>query len=97
MRSRADDINTAFMGLIGGRRWNTLPMEPDETPARTVEGRSDRACPLYGAQLHASGDPTKQPKELKYTSGSTGKIEVTTENPGSGNVGRRSWRELYLQ
>ena len=44
-----------------------------------------------------SSDPDKPPKELKYTSGSTGKIEVTTENPGSGNVGRRSWRELNLQ
>ena len=44
-----------------------------------------------------SSDPNKPPKELKYTSGSTGQIEATTENPGSGNVGRRSWRELQLQ
>ncbi len=36
-------------------------------------------------------------KEFKYGNGSTGEIEVTTENPGPGDVGRRSWRELYLQ
>lgn len=44
-----------------------------------------------------SSDPNNPPKELKITSGSKGELEVTTENPGSGNVGRRSWRELNLQ
>jgi len=32
--------------------------------------------------------------EYKYTSGSTGSIETTTENPGPGEIGRQSWRQL---
>jgi len=32
--------------------------------------------------------------EYKYTSGSSGAIETTTENPGLGDQGRQSWRQL---
>ncbi len=39
---------------------------------------------------------TDQPnrREFKYESGSTGNIEVTKENPGLGDAGRKSWIEL---
>ena len=33
-------------------------------------------------------------KEYKYTPGTIGDIQVTTENPGPGVIGRQSWREL---
>lgn len=33
-------------------------------------------------------------REIKYTSGSSGDIEITTENPGPGTLGRQSWRYL---
>lgn len=36
-----------------------------------------------------SGNP-----EFKYTSGSTKEIEMTRENPGTGEIGRQSWRQL---
>ena len=32
--------------------------------------------------------------EYKYTSGSSGVIETTTENPGTSDQGRQSWRQL---
>jgi type IV pilus assembly protein PilY1 len=33
-------------------------------------------------------------REFKYTSGSTGAIGTVTENPGPGEMGRQSWRQL---
>lgn len=32
--------------------------------------------------------------EYKYLPGTTGNIQVTGENPGAGNVGRQSWRQI---
>jgi type IV pilus assembly protein PilY1 len=34
-------------------------------------------------------------KEHKYESGSTGQIEMILENPGPGDFGRQSWRQLF--
>jgi type IV pilus assembly protein PilY1 len=34
-------------------------------------------------------------KEHKYESGSTGQIETILENPGPGDFGRQSWRQLF--
>ncbi len=59
--------------------------------------KSEVGIPPTPGIVSDSSDPDSPPRELKYTSGSTGQIEVTIENPGSGNVGRRSWRELQLQ
>jgi len=59
--------------------------------------KSEVGIPSTPGIVTDSGNPNNSPRELKYTSGSTGQIEITTENPGPGNVGRRSWRELYLQ
>jgi len=59
--------------------------------------KSEVGIPSTPGIVTDSGNPNNSPRELKYTSGSTGEIEITTENPGPGNVGRRSWRELNLQ
>ena len=32
--------------------------------------------------------------EYKYTPGTSGNIQVVGENPGAGNVGRQSWRQI---
>lgn len=32
--------------------------------------------------------------EYKYTSGSSGQLETTRENPGRGDIGRQTWRQL---
>ncbi|MGH8543454.1 MAG: pilus assembly protein [Gammaproteobacteria bacterium] len=76
-----------------------VDIDGDGTPDPVPPGgkQSKVGIPPTPGVVSDSSDPNKPPKELKITSGSTGKIEVTTENPGSGNVGRRSWRELNLQ
>ncbi len=88
-------------GTFDGKDHVTLAVDIDGDgdldPVPPGGKKSKVGIPPTPGVVSDSSDPNKPPKELKYTSGSTGKIEVTTENPGSGNVGRRSWRELQLQ
>ncbi len=66
----------------------------DSEDAVPVTGRKSKVglLPTPGI-LSDYSDPTAG-REYKYMSGSTGEIESLTENPGSSNALRQSWKEL---
>jgi len=57
-------------------------------------GDSVQAGKRFDAIIPIPGILPDEVKEYKFTPDSGGNLEVTVENPGTGNVGRQSWGQL---
>jgi len=74
----------------------TIDLDGDGTPDPVpTSGKKSKVGIINSPGIISATDSTTGAhKEYKYNSGSTGDIEVTSENPGVGSVGRQSWNRL---
>ena len=71
----------------------------DEADMLDVDGDGDKDAPPQRKRSTEGVIPAPailmdEDKEYKYNPGSSGNIETTVENPGEGNIGRQSWRQI---
>jgi type IV pilus assembly protein PilY1 len=76
-------------------------VDPDGTSGAmgdvTTSGRKSKVgiIPTPAILARPGGDGGGGQLEHKYLSGSSGQVEKVNENPGAGEFGRQSWRQLF--